>query len=230
MADSTAAYHLIKTQGTSMESEREPDVLWGLGTPNGDIEPFVSVQKGSLYISVDRTDDEAHIYVKVDEGGDNNDWVRLLAENHALIDTSDIAASAGIKGSQLATNARRQYAVSKEFTIGNGAGTTDDDILFLSSDGCTVIAANVVYTVATDSAGAASANVKVGTAVGGAQVVNTTALQISKAAGSRTALVLETGTGVLNIAANGFLAVRHTGVAATEAGKYKVVVEYTVDD
>lgn len=230
MTDATAGYHLVKTVPTSMESEKEPDILWCLGTPNGDIEPFASVQKGSLCISVDRTDDQAHIYQKVDEGGDNNDWVRMFVENQALIDNNDILAAAGVVGSKLANNARRQFAVSKEFAIGNGAGVTVDDIILSTSDGITVVAAAIVYNVATDSAGAAAANAKVGTTVGGSEVVETTALEVSKAAGSRTAMVLETGSGVLNVDAGGFLSVRHTGVAATEAGKYKVVVEYIVDD
>ena len=230
MTVAKAAYHLVKTVPTSMESEKEPDILWGLGTPNGAIEPFVSVQKGSLYFAVDNTDDQTHIYQKVDEGGDNADWVRMFVENQALIDNNDLAASAGVVGSKLATNARRQFAVSKEFDIDNGAGTTDDDIILSTSDGCTVVSAAIVYTVATDSAGAAAANAKIGTTVGGSQVVETTALEVSKAVGSRTAMVLETGAGVLNVDAGGFLCVRHTGVTATEAGKYKVVVEYQVDD
>lgn len=230
MVVSKAAYHLFKTQMSSMESEKEPDALWGLGTPNGDLEPFKSAQKGTTYVSVDRSDDETHVYIKVAEADADSDWVRLLAENHALIDTADLAVSAGIKGSQLAVNARRQFLVSKVFNIDNGAATTDDDILVLPSDGLSVIAANVVYTEATDSAGAASANVRIGTTAGGVQVVYTTPLQVSKAVGSRTPLVLETGAGVLQVAANGFMIVRHTGIASTDAGAYKVVVEYTVDD
>lgn len=238
-----------------MAPEGRPSIIWGQGTPDGDRSPFVNLNKGSLYLCVNNTDDQACIYQKVDEGGDDNDWVLVFAENHAKIDTADLAAAAGVTNAQLAgsitnaklagsitnaklagsivgskllANARRNFAVTKDFNIDNGTGTTDDDIVLVPSDGITIVAVRAVYVEATDSGGAASANFKVGTAVGGAEIVAATALEVSKAVGTKTAATLVTAAGA--IAADGMIAVRHTGIAATEAGQYFVQIEYTVDD
>jgi len=77
------------------------------------------------------------------EGGDAADWKRL-----------------GIN-----------YLVSKEFNIDNGSGQTDDDILIVPPYASHVVAARVIYTEATDTAGADGANVKIGTHEPGGQQV-----------------------------------------------------------
>lgn len=141
---------------------------------------------------------------------------------------ADVSASAAIVGSKLAAPPRINYAISKEFNIDNGSGTTDDDIILIPDRAITISSAYVYYTEATDTTGAASASVALGTAVGGTQLVAATNLQVSKAVGGKTALTLASGAGA--VAANGMVAVRHTGIAATEAGKYKVIISYTVDD
>jgi hypothetical protein len=232
MAVNTAAFFVVnpdpsKAQG-ALIPESAPTFLWGQGTPDGDREPFLSAQKGSLYAEVDATDDTALLWVKVDEGNDNDDWVRSFVENQLLIDNADIAAAAGIVGSKLATNARVQLVMSKEFNIDNGSGTTDDDLILHTDRAITVISAQVVYTEATDTAGVASANIKLGTAAGGAQLVAATAYQVSKAVGDKTAMTLVTGAGA--VAADGEIWARHTGIAATEAGKAKVLVTFVVND
>ena len=61
--------------GGSMFPETAPSILWGQGTPDGDRAPFNLVNKGSLYLQTDATDDASHVYQKVDEGGDDADWV-----------------------------------------------------------------------------------------------------------------------------------------------------------
>lgn len=109
------------------------------------------------------------------------------------------------------------------FNVDNGAGTTADD----ASVGpypfdCYIVDARAVYTEATDTAGAASANFKTGVAAGGATLVAATALEAAKAIGSYTA---GTPLGVL-VPANTTIWTRHTGVAATEAGQY--FVEYQI--
>lgn len=116
--------------------------------------------------------------------------------------------------------------LSKEFNIDNGSGTTDDDLILHTTRAITIVRAQVVYTVATDTAGAASANVKIGTTQGGSGIVAATALQVSKAIGATTSMTVVDG----RVAANGNVWVRHTGIAATEVGNYKVLIEYTVDD
>lgn len=110
---------------------------------------------------------------------------------------------------------------SKTFNIDNGSGTTDDDVLFSDFDvAAYVMHVRAVYLEATDTSGVASANFKLGTAAGGTQVVAATALEVSKAVGSATEASLVSGGE--RIQAGGALFVRHTGVAATEAGQYYV--------
>ena len=81
MAVNTVAFFVNNpdpaTKQTALVPERGPTKLWGQGTPDGDREPFLSAQKGSTYIQVDATDDTGHIWQKVDEGNDNDDWVLL---------------------------------------------------------------------------------------------------------------------------------------------------------
>jgi len=199
----------------NMVPEGAPAILYGQGTPDGDRAPFNQVNKGSLYLCLNNTDDESHVYQKVDEGGDNDDWVKCLAYGEE------------IAGSSLATNARRLFVTSKEFNIDNGSGSTDDDLLLVASDGLTPVAATVMYTEATDTAGAEGASVQIGNGEGQSDIVAATNLEASKAVASTTSLTIATGAAV---AAGEGIWVRHTGIAATEGGKYKVTVEFTVDD
>jgi hypothetical protein len=109
------------------------------------------------------------------------------------------------------------------FNVDNGAGTTADD----ASVGpfpfdCYIVDARAIYTEATDTAGAASANWKTGITAGGATLVAATALEISKAIGGYTAGV---PLAVL-VPANTTIFTRHTGVATTEVGQY--FVQYTI--
>lgn len=116
-------------------------------------------------------------------------------------------------------NQRLAWFRSKTFNIDNGSGTTDDDLIFSDLDvDAYVMHVRAVYIEATDTAGAASANFKLGTAAGGAQVVAATALEVSKAVGAATVASLVAGAN--KIAAGGALFARHTGIAATEAGQY----------
>ena len=117
-------------------------------------------------------------------------------------------------------NQRTIVVTSKEFNIDNGAATTDDDVLCNLPFECQVVSVRAIYTVATDSSGSASANFKLGTSAGGDSIVAATALEISKAVGGTT-----TATVVADrLAASTTLFCRHTGVAATEAGNYRVQV------
>ena len=115
---------------------------------------------------------------------------------------------------------------SKEYDVDNGAGTTDDDVLIAPSVPCKIVDIRAVYTVATDSAGSGSANFKVGSAAGGAQHCAATSLVVSKSAGTYTSATIVSG----DVAANGAIHIRHTGVAATEAGKYRVQIMLEVVD
>ncbi len=109
---------------------------------------------------------------------------------------------------------------NEEFNIDNGAGTTDDDNLCNLPFECQVIDVRAIYTVATDTAGAASANFKVGIAAGGDTIVAATALAAAKAIGATTTATIVSDV----LPANTTLWVRHTGVASTEVGNYRVQV------
>lgn len=109
------------------------------------------------------------------------------------------------------------------FNIDNGAGATVDD----ASVGpfpfdCWITDARAVYTEATDTTGAGSANFKTGVTSGGATLVAATALEALKSIGGYT---LATPLAVV-VPANTTVWTRHTGVAATEVGQY--YVQYTI--
>lgn len=127
-----------------------------------------------------------------------------------------------------ATNAKRRHMMSKEFDIDVGAGTTVDDLMLHTTVGITPIAAQVVYTEQTDSGDASGATIQLGTTKGGSNIVAATNLENAKAVGSKTALTL--GSGVDDVPANGNVWARLTGIAATQVGKFKVDLEYVVND
>ena len=127
------------------------------------------------------------------------------------------------KGTYINRGAQK-YLVAKTDTINidNGSGTTADHVILYCANDIYLVDANVVYTEATDTAGAASATVAVGVTAGGATLVTATALQVSKAVGSVTALTLN----LHYVAAGSSIFVRHTGIATTEAGQYYVQLRY----
>ena len=49
------------------------------GAPDGDAEPFKTASKGSIACRLDNTDDASHLYQKVDEAGDDSDWLIIPA-------------------------------------------------------------------------------------------------------------------------------------------------------
>jgi hypothetical protein len=114
---------------------------------------------------------------------------------------------------------------SKTFNLDNGSGTTDDDVIFADLPFDVYLeSVKAIYVEATDTAGAASANFKLGTTAGGTGVVAATALEISKAVGSSTSATLASN----RINAGTDLFARHTGIAATEAGQYYLQVVYRI--
>ena len=117
---------------------------------------------------------------------------------------------------------RYRIARSKTFNIDNGSGTTDDDVILANlSTNIKLISIQAVYTQATDSSGAASANFCVGTTAGGTEIVDTTALAVSKAVGDVTATVLA----AYDVLAGASLFARHTGLLS-EGGEYWLQVIY----
>lgn len=120
---------------------------------------------------------------------------------------------------------RIHTARSRAFDIDNGAGTTIDDVILKHSRAITIQAARIIYVGATTGTVAAG-NAKIGTALGGAEIVAATAYENTKAVGVSTAMAIVAGA----VAAGGSVFVRHTGIAATAAGEAVVEIEYSVDD
>jgi len=111
--------------------------------------------------------------------------------------------------------------VTQTFNIDNGAGTTIDDVWYLPYK-TVLVAAYKVYTEATDTTGAASANVRAGVAAAGATVLASTALDVATAVGAAVAASLL----INEFAAGTTIFTRHTGVATTEVGQYYVEYVY----
>jgi hypothetical protein len=118
----------------------------------------------------------------------------------------------------------RKTAKTVWFNLDNGAGTTIDDIALSPSTAITISDVRAIYVDATTGTVAAG-TFKVGTTVGGEEIVAATAYENTKTVGTYTAGTIVSGA----VAANGFVNVRHTGVAATAAGQAYVQIEYTVD-
>jgi hypothetical protein len=110
---------------------------------------------------------------------------------------------------------------SMRFDLDNGAGTTVDDVVLIPGVAIVITAARAVYTDATTGT-VAGANFKVGTTVGGGEIVAATAYENTKAVGTKTDGVIVAGA----VAAGTPVIVRHTGVAATQAGQAYIEIEY----
>lgn len=120
---------------------------------------------------------------------------------------------------------KRQIAKSVWFNLDNGSGTTVDDILLYVSQPISIKAARIVYVDATTGT-VAGGNAKIGTTVGGDELVAATAYGNTATVGSVTAMTLTAAAA--RVAASTMISVRHTGVAATQAGQAYVEIEYVV--
>lgn len=136
-----------------------------------------------------------------------------------------IAADAAIAGSKLATEAQIHFARGQVYDLDNGAGTTIDDVILVPSVDIKITAARIVYVDAT-SGTVAAGNVTIGVAVDGEEIVAATAYENGKAVGTTTKLSIVDG----EVVANEPICVRHTGVAATAAGKAYIEIEFTITD
>jgi len=112
-------------------------------------------------------------------------------------------------------------ARSQVFNIDNGGGTTIDDVVFQLTRAVTLAAARIVYVEETTGTVAAG-SVQLGTTVGGDDIALATNYVNGRTIGQTDGITLAATA----LAANQALHVRHIGVAATQAGKAYVEVDY----
>lgn len=122
-------------------------------------------------------------------------------------------------------NSKIKVICSEAFNLDNGNGTTIDRVLMRHSKALKLYRARIVYDDATTGTVAAG-SLSVGTAVGGAQIIAATNYENTKAVGTTTTATLL----VTDVAADQAIYVRHTGVAATQAGMAHLELEYAVKD
>ena len=174
MTASTKAWFLLQSMlggagvvsgpSGAVQPEEAPAWLWGQGTPAA-IAPFLTVQKGSLYSQANATDDEPHLWVKVDEGGDTADWVRVG-------NTGVIIVRSGIYDASAADS---------------------EQVIFNAVTACEVIEAGLIWEEATDTTGAQVGDITIGTATGGGQIVAATSYGVAQASGAYQALTIAAG-------------------------------------
>ena len=216
MTDSTVARFLLAQQqrygGTglipvypaALDEEGQPSILWGQGTPNGDLPPFNLVNKGSLYFSVNNADNSAAVYQKYDEGGDNNDWVAIL--------------SGGVLAEALEENARtRVITLPTQVDI---SAADSEFVDFHAVAALTITEIGLIWLEATGASGAAAGDVTIGVSTGNGDVVNAEAYDVSQAAGDYQALTIADG----GLAAGESLFVSHD--IADDTGLYQVILKY----
>lgn len=114
-----------------------------------------------------------------------------------------------------------RVARSVWFNLDNGAAATQDDVILKAVAAIVIIAARIVYVDAATGT-VAAATVKLGTTLGGGEIVAAAAYENAKAVGTQTDLVIVSGV----VPAGGAVFCRHTGVAAGPAGQAVVEIEY----
>jgi len=149
---------------SAMQPEPQPAILWGQGTPDGDRAPFTSVNKGSLYMSTNQTDDLHVLYQKVDEGSADTDWI--LVSNG-----TQVAQWGGL------------------FDI---SASDSEQVVFHAVAEILITEIGLVWNEATNST-VMTGDIAIGVASAGQQIVATVVFPISKASGSYTALTIVDG-------------------------------------
>jgi hypothetical protein len=177
--------------------ENQPAWLWGQGTPAA-IPPFTTVNKGSLYSEVNASDDDPCLWVKVDEGGDTADWV--LFGNTGVVEVR-----------------------SALFTID---AADSEQVIFHAVTACQILEAGILYNEATETSGAATGDITIGTTTGGDELVTATSYEVAKATGYYKALTLKL-SGALAAGASVF--VSHDDAGSTIPGTVFIVMKIRVE-
>ena len=218
-----ATGQVVNLSGWDNLEEGAPSVLWGTGTPDGDLSPFNLVNKGTLYFEVNGTDDQAQVWQKVDEAHltGSADWARFLVENHALIDTNDFAAAAGVKVEQIEVNARSRIEVTELIDI---SASDFEFIAFHAVAALTITEIGIVYQDASAASGLEGGDITVGISTGNGDIVAATAYSSSQAAGAYQALTVADGAMV----AGESMFVSHD-IASGAAGTCRLVFKWDLD-
>lgn len=137
-----------------------------------------------------------------------------------------LEAKVGVNSSAVSTSldyrARSPLRVwhSESFDLDNGAGTTVDRAIRFEHD-VTLVTARIMFEDATTGTVAAG-NMRLGTSVGGSEIAAAVAYGDGLAVGVSLGLTLL----VTAITAGTSIYIRHTGVAATQAGRAHLQLEY----
>ncbi len=209
---------LVPGPGGSMDEEGQPAIMWGQGTPDGNLAPFNLVNKGSLYLEVNGTDDQAHTWQKVDEGGESGlaDWKRMFVEDHALIGTADLATAAALLIEQLEVNARTT-ALPWGPVIDLAASSATHMVMHFVA-AATITEIGILFDTATEASIATTIAVSES---GSSDVVAAVAVSSSQAAGAYQALTIADG----DIPAGGDIRIVMVQ-GASETGTFQLVAKY----
>jgi len=134
MATATNAFFLVNPKDSlqdggvsigAMHPETQPAFIWGQGSPAGTLAPWTKVNKGSLWFQVNGTDDEGHAWMKVDEGDDAADWVKVLTSPYNAAQTYVDTELRAVDIAQTATHisGSTMVALNVAQTIAGTAGT-----------------------------------------------------------------------------------------------------------
>ena len=122
MTASKAWFPYMEPDPVNMEGslwpEKKPGIYWGQGTPDGDLAGvFIAANKSTIYAQTDATDDHSPLWVKVDEGGDDADWVQLLT----TAQTFSIADGAGVNFTGASTSGASGWVSTMFASMSNPA-------------------------------------------------------------------------------------------------------------
>ena len=164
LAPRDGAGHIAPSTWGHAHPENSPAWLWGQGTPAA-IAPFTTVNKGSLYSEVNASDDNPHLWLKVDEGGDTADWVSVGNTGVVAVKTElfDISAN------------------------------DHEVVVFHAVTACEILEIGIIYNEATAASGLEGGDLTIGTTSGGAEIVAAYTYTASQASGTYIALTLVSG-------------------------------------
>lgn len=209
-----AAGDILQAYGSQMAPEGSPSDLWGQGTP-GAFPPFTTVNKGSTYREVNATDNVTAMWMKVDEGGDADDWTRIFAEDDPLIATADLLTAAGVLIEQLETNARVQ--VNQWGGVLNLADSTVTTVVFHAVAAITLVEMGLIFETATEASIASTITI----ADSNSDLVAAVAYTSSAAVGAYQVLTIADTA----LIAGEDVRVTHTQ-SANETGSCRLIVKY----